>query len=128
MALTYSTDLASIFGADATLTGTGADAVLSFKPANTVGDGATFDEPENATPEGLILALLQFVFKQRGAATSLATAPLEISKTSILSVKDGVQVSGEQYLIRIFADGGVSALDPDSVRQQTSSSSSSATV
>jgi hypothetical protein len=123
MALNYSTALTSIFGADATLSGTGTDATLTFKPANTAITGTTFDSPENATPEGLLLSLLQFAFQSLGAASALPTSPIEISKTAILSIKDGAQVPGEQYVIRIFAGGGVSPLDPDNVRQPSSSSS-----
>lgn len=126
MALVYSDNFAGVFGADAAITGTGANAVLSFKPANTAITGTTFDEPETATVEGVLLSLLQYLFQQRGAASTLATSPLEISKTAILSIKDGVQVPGEQYIIRIFSGAGVSALDPDNVRTPTSSSSSSA--
>lgn len=124
MTLVYSTDLAAVFGDDAAITGTGASAVLSFKPSNTAISGTTFDEPENATVEGVLLSLLQFLFQQRGAASGLATSPLEISKTAILAIKNGVQVPGEQYVVRIFSGSGVSALDPDAVRTPTSSSSS----
>lgn len=124
MPLNYSTNLAAMFGNGAVITGTGADAELTFKPANTGAANITFDAPENATPEGLFLALLQFVENQFRAASNLTTSPIEISKTSILAFKDGVQVPGEQYVIRIFSDGGVAALDPDNVRRPSSSSSS----
>ena len=124
MALAYTTDLTDIFGDDAVITGTGADAVLSFKPANTAIAGVTFDEPENATAEGILLSLLQYLFQRRGAASNLGSSPVEVSKTAILAIKDGAQVQGEQYVIRIFSGSGVTALDPDNVRTPSSSSSS----
>lgn len=117
MPLNYSTTLAAVFGADAVMHGSGAAAELTFKPANTGTGAAAFSAPETATPEGLLLALLQFVEKQFGPASQLPTSPIEISKTAILSFKDGVQVPGEQYIIRIFAASGVTALDPNSVRR-----------
>lgn len=128
MSLNYSNNVDSLFGADAVITGAGSNAVLSFKPANTAITGLTFNAPETATAEGLLLALLQFVAQQRTAASNLPTAPLEISRTAVLVVKNGVQVPGEQYVIRIFAAGGVSPIDPDNVRAPSSSSSSSSSV
>jgi hypothetical protein len=120
MALTYFDDITTVFGGSAALTDTGAAAVLSFKPSET-GVNSNFGAPETATAEGLILALLQRLESQQLITTDRA---LEISKTAILATKGGLQVNGEQYIIRIFADSSIAPLDPDAVRATSSSSSS----
>jgi hypothetical protein len=119
MALTYFNDITTVFGGSAGLTGTGATAVLSFKPSET-GVNSNFGTPETATAEGLILALLQRLEAQQLITLDRA---LEITKTAILATKNGAQVNGEQYIIRIFADNGITPLDPDAVRNTSSSSS-----
>lgn len=120
MALTYFNDITTVFGGSATLTGTGSAAILSFKPAET-GVNSNFGTPEAATAEGLILALLQRLEAQQLITLDRA---LEITKAAILATKNGAQVNGEQYIIRIFADNGIAPLDPDAVRAASSSSSS----
>lgn len=109
MAMDYLTSITSIFGSDAVITGTGAAAVLSFKPAQT-GETGNFQSPELAKPEAILLALLQKAFTAQGITSARA---MEISKSAILSVKDTAQVSGEQYSLRIFSGNPVNGIDPD---------------
>jgi hypothetical protein len=105
----YLASITSVFGADAAVTGTGSSAVLSFKPAQT-GSGSNFDTPETAKAEGLLLALLQ---KANTAQGITANRAMEITKTAIITTKDGEQVNGEQYVIRIFSATSLTGLDPD---------------
>lgn len=111
MPMDYLTSLTAIFGPSATITGTGTDAVLSFKPSET-GTGSNFEAPENAKPEALLLALLQRAATTQGITASRA---LEISKSTILGSKDGAQVTGEQYSIRIYSGATVTNMDPDAL-------------
>jgi 2-keto-3-deoxy-L-rhamnonate aldolase RhmA len=109
MAMDYLTSITSIFGADAVITGTGDDAVLSFKPAQT-GEADNFQSPELAKPEAILLALLQKANKAQGITSARA---MEISKSAILSMKDNSQVVGEQYSLRIFSGNPVHGISPD---------------
>lgn len=119
MALSYFTDISTVFGASVTRgAGTGVDATITFKPAET-GVNNNFTAPELATAEALILALLQRIEAQQ---LPTADRALEITKSAVLATKNGAQVNGEQYIVRIFADSAITPLDPDAV-QATSSSS-----
>jgi|LakMenEpi03Aug12_release.lakeMendotaPanAssembly.Ray.scaffolds.fasta_scaffold90081_2 hypothetical protein len=108
MLLDYLASLTSIFGDSAELTGTGANAVLSFKPAQT-GSDTGFNAPEDAKPEGLLLALLQKANDAQGITPNRA---LEISKSAFIANKDGQQVTGEQYVVRVFSASSLPSLDP----------------
>jgi hypothetical protein len=106
----YLTSIKSIFGDSAEITGTGKDAVLSFKPAET-GD-MRFNSPETARPEALLLALLQTAFNVQSITPSRA---MEVNKTAILATKSGGQVTGEQYIVRIFSARTPVGISPDLV-------------
>jgi hypothetical protein len=108
--LDYLSSIKSIFGASAELSGTGENAVLSFKPAET--GHANFTKPETARPEALLLALLQTAHNVQSITTTRA---MEISKTAILATKSGAQVTGEQYIVRIFSANTAVGINPDSV-------------
>jgi hypothetical protein len=112
MALVYLGSLTSIFGASAAVTGTGAAALLAFKPTETGAPGAPFNTPELAKPEAFLLALLQ---KAHAVQSVTAARAMEITKTSVLGTKDGQQVNGEQYIVRIFSGIAVTNLDPDTI-------------
>jgi hypothetical protein len=106
----YLNSLTTLFGADAIISGEGPDATLSFKPSQT-GIGG-FSAPELARPEALMLALLQTANSAQGITNTRA---MELSKTAVIAVKDGEQVTGEQYTVRIFSSTALTALDPDSL-------------
>jgi hypothetical protein len=110
MAMDYLNSLTTLFGADAVITGEGPDAVLSFKPAQT--GAAGFVAPERARPEALLLALLQTANAAQGITNTRA---MELSKTAVIATKDGDQVTGEQYTVRIFSASALTALDPDAL-------------
>jgi hypothetical protein len=107
----YLNSITSIFGPDAVITGTGEDAILSFKPSQT-GETGNFHNPENAKPEAILLALLQRAFIAQGITSTRA---MEISRNAVLSTKDNVQVSGEQYSVRIFSGVPVHGISPDAI-------------
>lgn len=109
MAMDYIVDITTLFGQNAAITGTGAAAELTYRPAET-GSGSNFGNPETAAPEGLLLALLQKAFDEQ---LITLTRAMEITKSAIISTKDGVQVNGEQYTVRIFSGTALGALDPD---------------
>lgn len=110
MSMDYLSSIISLFGSEAVITGEGPDAVLSFKPSQTGISG--FSAPENAKPEALLLALLQTA----NAAQSITNArAMELSKSAVIATKDGDQVTGEQYIVRIFSSTALSALDPDAL-------------
>ena len=111
MPMDYISSLTTLFGADATITGTGTNAVLSFKPSQT-GVDSNFGTPQTARPEAIVLALLQKVFAAQGVTANRA---MEVTKTSVLGTKDNAQVSGEQYIVRIFSASALSGLDPDTL-------------
>jgi hypothetical protein len=106
----YLTSIKSLFGDSAEIVGQGDDAVLSFKPAETVASG--FENPELARPEALLLALLQ---KAYDAQCITPTRAMEVNKTAILATKNAGQVSGEQYIVRIFSANAAVGITPDSV-------------
>ena len=109
MALDYLSAVTTLFGASAVLSGTGSSATITFKPSELVG---TFGAPETAKPEAFLLALLQ---KANAAQGVTAARCLEVSKTTVITTKDNVQVTGEQYTVRVYSGAGVSPLDPDSL-------------
>ncbi len=110
MTMDYLNSITTLFGPDAVITGEGPDAVLSFKPAQTGISG--FSNPERARPEALLLALLQTANTVQGITNARA---MEISKTAMIATKDGEQVTGEQYTVRIFSATALAALDPDAL-------------
>jgi hypothetical protein len=110
MAMDYLNSLTTLFGPDAVINGEGPDATLSFKPAQT-GIGG-FAAPELARPEALLLALLQTANAAQGITNARA---MELSKTAMIATKDGEQVTGEQYTVRIFSASALTALDPDAL-------------
>lgn len=111
MAMDYLASLTAIFGEDAAITGTGASAVLSFKPAQT-GDSNNFQNPQLAKPEAILLALLQKAFLAQGITQARA---MEVTRTSVLTVKDNTQVTGEQFSVRIFSGTPLTGVDPDTL-------------
>jgi hypothetical protein len=106
----YLASIKSIFGDSAELTGEGADAVLTFKPAET--GQSNFTNPERARPEALLLALLQKAFDTQCITPTRA---MEVTKTAILATKTPGQVTGEQYIVRIFAGTAFEGISPDMV-------------
>jgi hypothetical protein len=106
----YITSLKSIFGDSAEITGNGPDAVLTFKPAET-GHGG-FASPESARPEALLLALLQ---KAYDVQCITPTRAMEVNKSVVLATKTPGQVTGEQYIIRIFSSSAFEGISPDMV-------------
>jgi len=111
MPMDYLTDRKTIFGASAELTGTGADATITFKPTE-LGAGGNFNTPEAARPEAFVLALLQKAFNAQGVTVARA---MEITKTTVLATKDGASVNGEQFLVRIFSGASLAYIDPDTI-------------
>jgi hypothetical protein len=111
MAMDYLTSLTTIFGASASLTGTGATATITFKPSE-LGVGSNFNTPETAKPEAFVLALLQKANAAQGVTVARA---MEITKTTVLATKDSSPVNGEQYIVRIFSSASLTNIDPDTV-------------
>jgi len=111
MPMDYLTDRTTIFGAAAVLSGTGADATITFKPSQ-LGIGNNFNAPEIAKPEAFVLALLQKANAAQGPTLARA---MEITKTTVLATKDGAPVNGEQYIVRIFSGASLTNIDPDTV-------------
>ena len=106
----YLASIKAIFGDSAVITGEGSDAVLSFKPAETAHSG--FTSPETARPEALLLALLQ---KAYDVQCITPTRAMEVNKTAVLATKSAGQVTGEQYIVRIFSGSAFTGISPDSV-------------
>lgn len=111
MAMDYLAALTTLFGASASLSGTGTDATLTFKPSE-LGVAGNFNTPETAKPEAFLLALLQKANAAQGITTARA---MELTKTTVLATKDGSPVNGEQYIVRIFSSSSLTNIDPDTV-------------
>jgi hypothetical protein len=111
MAMDYLTSLTTIFGSNAVLSGTGATATITFRPAD-LGVGNNFNAPETAKPEAFVLALLQKAFNAQGVTLARA---MEITKTTVLATKATEPVNGEQYIVRIFSGSSLTNIDPDTV-------------
>lgn len=109
MAMDYLSSITTLFGADAVISSTGASATLTFKPTQVA---AAFGAPETAKPEAFILALLQKAAASQGITAARA---MEVTKSNIIGTKDGVQVNGEQYIVRIYSGAGITELDPDTL-------------
>ena len=109
MAMDYITSLTTLFGASAAVSGTGSSATLTFKPTEVA---TAFGAPQTAKPEAFLLALLQ---KANAAQGVTAARAMEVTKTNIIGTKDGVQVNGEQYVVRIFSSAAITDLDPDTL-------------
>jgi hypothetical protein len=109
MALDYISSLTTLFGASAVLTGTGATADLDFIPYELNND---FGAPETAKPEAFILAILQKAFDAQGVTSARA---MEVTRSNVIAIKDGDQVNGEQYVVRIFSGTPITPIDPDTL-------------
>lgn len=109
MAMDYLSSITSLFGASASVSGTGATATLTFKPSEVA---AAFGAPQSAKPEAFLLALLQKANTAQGVTTARA---LEVTKTAIIGTKDGAQVNGEQYVVRVYSSAALTDLDPDTL-------------
>jgi hypothetical protein len=111
MAMDYLSALTTLFGSSAVLTGTGAEATITFKPSE-LGVSGNFTAPEAARPEAFVLALLQKANAAQGVTVARA---MEITKTTVLATKDAQPVNGEQYIVRIFSSASLVNIDPDTV-------------
>lgn len=117
MALTHVTALTTLFGASATN-----DAVahpnteITFKPAE-LGTGSNVTDSAALTPEGIVLALLQFINDNQTTTGSPASARiLEVTRsTPVITTRGGASVRGERYVVTVYSPASVSTLDPDDI-------------
>lgn len=109
MALDYISSITTLFGASAAIAGTGGSATLVFTPTEVA---AAFDAPETAKPESFILAILQKAFTGQGVTSARS---MEVTKSTVVAIKDNQQVNGEQFVVRIFSGAAIPPMDPDTL-------------
>lgn len=108
MALAANLSLTSLFGTNATLTGSHPNTFLNIKISNL----GTFDDTTALTAEGLLLAILQYAKSVQG---SDAARVMEIATTPLIVTRGGDSTIGESNVVKIYSADPLPPIDPDTV-------------
>lgn len=113
MALT-SVTLTDLFGNNAVKAGSGPTATLTVRLSELGSNNIDSTSPEDLTPEGIFLAILQKAFKDQSTDTSARKLDLARAAASI-TTRGGETVRAERYTITVYSSNGIDLLDPDLV-------------
>lgn len=108
MALASNLSLTTLFGANASLTGSHPNTFVNIK----ISDLGTFTDTAGLSAEGILLAILQYANSVQGSDVARV---LDVSSSNILISRGGDLTYGESTTARIFSSSPVDPVDPDDV-------------
>lgn len=108
MALATNLAVTTVFGANATVTGSHPNSFLNIK----ISDLGTFTDTAGLTAEGMLLAIVQ---KAKAVQGVDAARVLEITSNPLIVIRGGDSTIGESNVVKIYSSDPLPPIDPDDV-------------
>lgn len=108
MALATNLAVTTLFGANATVTGSHPNSFLNIK----ISDLGTFTDTAGLTAEGMLLAIIQKVKAVQGIDPARV---VEIASNPLIVIRGGDSTIGESNVVKFYSSEALPPIDPDTV-------------